>query len=106
MGMDFAIHVLPEADSAQQLDSPRLQRTGANSVQHMLSCLPLQYHAIDAVSIEDMRSEQSGRSSTDDRHLGSHVCGPSSQILETPIEQSKVVNFRNGISQRSAMRLS
>jgi hypothetical protein len=58
--------------TAQQLDRTRLERAGTNSMEHMLPGLPLQYDAVDAVSIEDVRQQQPGWSSADDRHLGSH----------------------------------
>src|SRR5262249_41080715 len=55
MRIALAIHALAKADLAQQLDRTRFERARANSMQHMLSALPFQYHAIDAASIEDMR---------------------------------------------------
>jgi hypothetical protein len=73
MRLTFAIHAFPEADGAQQIDRTRLERAGANSIEYMLSGLPFQYDAIDAVSIEDMRQQQPSRSAADDRHLGSHL---------------------------------
>jgi hypothetical protein len=48
--------------------------------------MALQYDAVDAVSIENMGQQQSGRAPADDRHLGSrrHDQGLLSDNIRSP----------------------
>jgi hypothetical protein len=95
--MAFATHPFAEADSPQQVDRSRLQGTGPNTLQHMLSGLPFQYDAIDAISMEDVGQKQAGWPSSDDRHLGSHFHCPCSQIGHG-YKQGEVMKYGKRIS--------
>src|SRR5262249_62396056 len=77
MRVTFAIHAVPEADGSEQLDRTGFEGAGTNAMQHMLSRLPFQYDAIDAVSVEDVRQQQPGGPAANDRHLGSHAPPPA-----------------------------
>ena len=84
MGMAVTIHAVGEADLAQQVDRPLLQSTGPNSLQDIMPGLPLQHDAIDAVPIEDVRQQQTGRAPADDCYLGSHGVPNSAAMVHRP----------------------
>ena len=71
MRMPFAVHARAQADLAQQRDGAGFEHAGANPLQHMGAGLPLQHDAVDAVAVENMGKQQSGRAAADDRHLRS-----------------------------------
>jgi hypothetical protein len=60
-----------QTDLAQQRDGAVLQYAGADARQHVGATLLFQYDAIDAISVENMRQQQTGRAAADDRHLRS-----------------------------------
>ena len=70
--MPLAMHARAESDLAQKRDSAGLQHTGANACQHVGTTLKFENDAVDAVSMENMRQKQAGRTTADDRHLGSY----------------------------------
>ena len=69
--MPLAIHARAKSDLAQKRDGAGLQHAGANPRQHVGAALPFQHDAVDAVAMENMRQKQAGRTTADDRHLGS-----------------------------------
>jgi len=71
MGMPLAIHPRTQSDFTQELDRAGLQHAGANTRQHVGAALPFKDDAIDAVSMKNMRQKQAGRTTADNRHLGS-----------------------------------
>ena len=70
MGVSFAIHARTKSDLAQERDGAGL-RASANTRQHVGAALPFKDDAVDAVSMKYVRQKQAGRTTADDRHLGS-----------------------------------
>ncbi len=68
----FAVHARAEADLAQKRDGAGLEHAGANPLQHVGAGLPLQHDAIDAVAVENMGEQQSGRATADNGDLRAH----------------------------------
>ena len=71
VGVSFALYARAKSDLAQKRDSAGLQHAGANTRQHVGAALPFKDDAIDAVSMKNMRQKQAGRTTADNRHLGS-----------------------------------
>ena len=71
MRMPLAIHPLTQSDLAQQRDGAGLQHAGADALQHMAAALSFQDNAVDAIAMKNMRQKQAGRTTADNRHLGS-----------------------------------
>ena len=54
------------ADLVQQRDGSLLEQACADAAEHVIRALPLQNDIVDAVSVQQLPKQQSGRSGPDD----------------------------------------
>src|SRR5262249_31660361 len=67
--MTFAVHALAKPNLAQKPDSAVFEHAGADAFEHVCAALALQHNAVDTITIQNMREQQTGRAAADDRDL-------------------------------------
>ncbi len=65
----LAVHSLADARFAQQLGRPLLEHAGADPRLDVLTAARLEHDRVDAVALQQLAEQQTGRTGTDDRHL-------------------------------------
>jgi hypothetical protein len=62
----------------EQIDGSLFQNAGTNAADNVLAAAALEHDIIDAVQLQQLREQQTGRSGADDCDLGSDAAKPSS----------------------------
>ena len=69
----FALHTRADARLLEQIDRALLDHAGADAAQHVARRVPLEDDVVDAVLMQQLAQQQSGRARADDRDLRAHV---------------------------------
>ena len=78
MHQPLAQHPFAHLRLQEQIDGSLFQNTGANAADNVLAAAALEHHVVDAMQVQQLREQQSGRSGADDCDLGSDAAKPSS----------------------------
>ena len=87
----LAVHALAGAGFVDKIDRDLLDHAGADASEHVLGCVPLDDDVIDAVLVQQLAEQQSGRSRADNGDLGTHGSPPGHGLLMTSLRQQRVL---------------